>query len=205
MTQTRLHGRRSASSLGAPASQIPLAVGRAYALVPIIGTRRPDGSDRRSDRGVRPDSSSAGGREWLAQRPGDFLVGNPVPATTVELTSWSFMSRRCAPRATTEWRSSSTTRHRAPGLPPTLYRCRRTFDVLSSTASRFSCGERCRVLECARRNYNAGLQLQIGPVQRKFLRGWPPSTEIHGRTVRFLTTPLETQDAPPVQVAQANS
>jgi endonuclease/exonuclease/phosphatase family metal-dependent hydrolase len=54
-------------------------------------------------------------------------------------------------------------------------------------------------------NYEAGLQLQIGPVQKKFLRGWASiDLKIHGRTVRFLTTHLETQDAPPVQVAQAS-
>jgi endonuclease/exonuclease/phosphatase family metal-dependent hydrolase len=209
MTQNTLHGTQIGIVLSAPPSQVPLAVGRAYALVP---------SSQPAERMARIADQIAASRpdvvglqeavKWLAQRPGDFLAGNPLPATTVEFDLVELIVD--ALRASgVEYRVAivvDNTDIELPGLPPnTLPLPQNFFDVRLIDRVAILVRSDVEFWNARGGNYQAGLQLQIGPVQKKFLRGWASvDLKVHGRTVRFLTTHLETQDAPPVQVAQAN-
>jgi endonuclease/exonuclease/phosphatase family metal-dependent hydrolase len=209
MTQNTLHGTQIGIVLGAPPSQIPLAVGRAYALVPSSepGERMARIAEQIAE--SRPDV--VGLQEavkWLAQRPGDFLAGNPTPATTVEYDLIQLILDALRARGAHYEVAMvvDNTDIELPGLPPnTLPLPQNFFDVRLIDRVAILVRSDVKFWNAQGGNYQAGLQLQIGPVQKKFLRGWASvDLKVHGRTVRFLTTHLETQDAPPVQVAQAN-
>ena len=209
MTQNTLHGTQIGIVLSAPPSQIPLAVGRAYSLVP---TSQPaERMARIADQIAASRPDVVGLQEavkWLAQRPGDFLIGNPTAASTVEFDLVALIVDALRERGV-EYRVAiivDNTDIELPGLPPnTLPLPQNFFDVRLVDRVAILVRSDVEYWNAQGGNYDAGLQLQIGPVQKKFLRGWASiDVKIHGRTVRFLTTHLETQDAPPVQVAQAN-
>ena len=209
MTQNTLHGTQIGIVLSAPPSQIPLAVGRAYALVP--SSQPAERMARIADQIVASNPDVVGLQEavkWLAQRPGDFLIGNPTAASTVEYDLVELIVDALRARGA-DYRVAiivDNTDIELPGLPPnTLPLPQNFFDVRLVDRVAILVRSDVEFWNAQGGNYDAGLQLQIGPVQRKFLRGWASiDLKIHGRTVRFLTTHLETQDAPPVQVAQAN-
>ena len=209
MTQNTLHGTQIGIVLSAPPSQIPLAVGRAYSLVP---TSQPaERMARIADQIAASRPDVVGLQEavkWLAQRPGDFLIGNPTAASTVEFDLVALIVDALRERGV-EYRVAiivDNTDIELPGLPQnTLPLPQNFFDVRLVDRVAILVRSDVEYWNAQGGNYDAGLQLQIGPVQKKFLRGWASiDVKIHGRTVRFLTTHLETQDAPPVQVAQAN-
>jgi len=209
MTQNTLHGTQIGIVLSAPPSQIPLAVGRAYALVP--SSQPAERMARIADQIAASNPDVVGLQEavkWLAQRPGDFLIGNPTAASTVEYDLVELIVDALRARGA-DYRVAiivDNTDIELPGLPPnTLPLPQNFFDVRLVDRVAILVRSDVEFWNAQGGNYDAGLQLQIGPVQRKFLRGWASiDLKIHGRTVRFLTTHLETQDAPPVQVAQAN-
>lgn len=209
MTQNTLHGTQIGIVLSAPPSEIPLAVGRAYALVPSSQPAERMGRIADQIRASMPDV--VGLQEavkWLAQRPGDFLIGNPVPASTVEYDLVELIVDALRTRGA-DYRVAiivDNTDIELPALPAnTLPLPQNFFDVRLVDRVAILVRSDVEFWNAQGGNYDAGLQLQIGPVQKKFLRGWASiDLKIHGRAVRFLTTHLETQDAPPVQVAQAN-
>lgn len=209
MTQNTLHGTQIGIVLSSPPAQIPLAVGRAYALVP--SSQPAERMARIADQIAASSPDVVGLQEavkWLAQRPGDFLAGNPLPATTVEFDLVELIVDALRARGA-DYRVAiivDNTDIELPGLPPnTLPLPQNFFDVRLIDRVAILVRSDVEFWNAQGGNYEAGLQLQIGPVQRKFLRGWASvDLKVHGRTVRFLTTHLETQDAPPVQVAQAN-
>ena len=209
MTQNTLHGTQIGIVLSAPPSQIPLAVGRAYALVP--SSQPAERMGRIADQIAASNPDVVGLQEavkWLAQRPGDFLIGNPTAASTVEYDLVELIVEALRARGA-DYRVAiivDNTDIELPGLPPnTLPLPQNFFDVRLVDRVAILVRSNVEFWNAQGGNYDAGLQLQIGPVQRKFLRGWASiDLKIHGRTVRFLTTHLETQDAPPVQLAQAN-
>lgn len=208
MTQNTLLGTQIGIVLSAPPAQIPLAVGRAYALVP---TSQPaERMARIADQIEESRPDVVGLQEavkWMAQRPGDFLAGNPVAATTVEFDLIELILEALRARGM-DYRVAivvDNTDIELPGLPPnTLPLPQNFYDVRLVDRVAILVRGDVDFWNPQGANYQAGLQLQIGPVQKKFLRGWASvDLKIHGRAVRFLTTHLETQDAPPVQVAQA--
>jgi endonuclease/exonuclease/phosphatase family metal-dependent hydrolase len=209
MTQNTLHGTQIGIVLSAPPSQIPLAVGQAYALVPLSQPAARMARIADQIAASRPDV--VGLQEavkWLAQRPGDFLAGNPLPATTVEFDLIELILDAFRARGA-EYQVAivvDNTDIELPGLPPnTPPLPQNFFDVRLIDRVAILVRSDVDFWNAQGGNYQAGLPLQIGPVQKKFLRGWASvDLKVHGRTVRFLTTHLETQDAPPVQVAQAN-
>jgi endonuclease/exonuclease/phosphatase family metal-dependent hydrolase len=209
MTQNTLLGTQIGIVLTAPPSQIPLAVGRAYALVP--SSQPAERMGRIADQIVASMPDVVGLQEavkWLAQRPGDFLIGNPVPASTVEFDLVQLILDALRERGA-DYRAAiivDNTDIELPGLPPnTLPLPQNFFDVRLVDRIAILVRSDVEFWNVQGGNYDAGLQLQIGPVQKKFLRGWASvDVKIHGRTVRFVTTHLETQDAPPVQIAQAH-
>ena len=209
LTQNTLHGTQIGIVLSAPPSQIPLAVGRAYALVP--SSQPAERMARIADWIADSKPDVVGLQEavkWLAQRPGDFLAGNPAPATTVEFDLIELILDALRARGVNYQVAVvvDNTDIELPGLPPnTPPLAQNFFDVRLIDRVAILVRSDVEFWNPQGANYEAGLQLQIGPVQRKFLRGWASvDLKVHGRTVRFLTTHLETQDAPPVQVAQAN-
>jgi endonuclease/exonuclease/phosphatase family metal-dependent hydrolase len=209
MTQNTLHGTQIGIVLSAPPSEIPLAVGRAYALVPSSQPAARMARIADQIAATRPDV--VGLQEavkWLAQRPGDFLAGNPQAATAVEFDLIELIVDALRARGV-EYRVAivvDNTDIELPGLPPnTLPLPQNFFDVRLIDRVAILVRSGLEFSNAQGGNYQAGLQLQIGPVQKKFLRGWASvDLQVHGRSVRFLTTHLETQDAPPVQVAQAH-
>jgi endonuclease/exonuclease/phosphatase family metal-dependent hydrolase len=209
MTQNTLLGTQIGIVLSAPPSQIPLAVGRAYALVP--SSQPAERMARIADQIVASMPDVVGLQEavkWLAQRPGDFLAGNPRPATTVEFDLVELIVDALRARGA-EYEVAiviDNTDIELPALPPnTAALPQNFFDVRLVDRVAILVRGDVKYWNARGGNYQAGLPLQIGPVQKKFLRGWASvDLKVHGRTVRFLTTHLETQDAPPVQVAQAN-
>ena len=172
MTQNTLHGTQIGIVLSAPPAQIPLAVGRAYALVP---TSQPaERMARIADQIAESQPDVVGLQEavkWMAQRPGDFLAGNPVPATAVEFDLIELIVDALRARGVTYQVAVvvDNTDIELPGLPPnTLPLPQNFFDVRLVDRVAILVRGDLEFWNPQGANYEAGLQLQIGPVQKKF-------------------------------------
>lgn len=209
MTRNLLLGTDIGIVLSAPPQQVPLAVGQAYALVPA--SKPQERMIQIADEIIRMNPDVVGLQEavkWMVQRPGDFLAGNPEQASTVEYDLIQLLLDALHARGVDYDVASliENTDIELPGLPPNTQPLPQNFiDVRLVDRDAVIVRRGVLFSNPQAANFDAGLPLQIGPVSKKFLRGWASvDVSMYGQSVRFITAHLETQSAPPVQVAQAS-
>jgi endonuclease/exonuclease/phosphatase family metal-dependent hydrolase len=195
--------------LGAPPAQIPIAVATAYGFT--VGSRPPERMTRIADEiaDARPDVVGLQEVElFRIQRPGDFLIGNPTPATRIEYDFLEVILEALRERGA-RYRVAAVVRNTDTELPmlipgaepvPRHFADVRLVDrdvILVREGVRFQNGQGA--------NYAAGIPITIGPISFTFMRGWTSVDVRRGdQWIRVFNTHLETQGAVPVQVAQAD-
>jgi endonuclease/exonuclease/phosphatase family metal-dependent hydrolase len=147
-------------------------------------------------------------QQWYLQVPGDFLAGNPQQASTKTYDYLTTIVNELAARGL-DYRIAAIGVHtdiEAPALPPATPPLPLNFyDVRLIDRDAILVRGDLQYANAQTGNFTAGIPIVLGPIQQTYLRGWQSvDVKVHGRTVRFINTHLETQGAIPIQVAQGN-
>jgi hypothetical protein len=191
----------------APLAQLPIVAAQTFAA--IQASNFPERAVALADEIARTQPHVVGLQEvelYRIQSPGDAAAGGTVPATAVAIDFLALLQQALAARGVTYSVAAVVQNFDAEvpaftGIGPTGP----TFDDIRLT-------DRDVILvrddvawsNPLGANYTVNLPIEIGGQALFILRGWTSvDADVGGTTVRFVNTHLETQVAPPIQLAQA--
>jgi len=137
------------------------------------------------------------------QNPGDFLTGNPVKATTVALDQLAILLGELDARGL-DYRAVSISEGVDIEIPMVTGQTTSLADIRLTDREVILARGDIQVDNVIERQYQAGIPLSLGGIPITIPRAWASvEANIAGRTVRFMTTHLETGAAEPIQRLQA--
>jgi hypothetical protein len=188
--------------LAVPPEQIPFAVAQAWA--DVQSTNFPERAEAIADRVAAERPHLIGLQEvslFRTQSPGDFLIGNPTPATDVALDFLEVLMDALAARGLDYAPVAITTNF---DLEVPIFTGVGLDDIRLTDHDVILARSDVSVTNVREENFATNLQVPLGGQVLTLLRGWNSvDATIGRRTIRFVNTHLEPPEiAPAVQVAQ---